>query len=352
MKNLIDKFLKPPPGTLNCYPVTKIYIFCPAGTATGGPEALHQLGAHLRMLGFNAFMHYYLTSDNHPMSLCVHENYKKYGVPQANELENQAEHLLILPETHLLPIFDENLKLIRKAIWWLSVVNYYITQKLREESVKDQRFFKFHRYFGGLGLAPFQWLKRRKDIVHISHSHFSKIHLLTKGVKPIGRISDYMNSAFFDLVNVEIPKENLIIYNPKKNDDFLDEIIRLTPELNWVPVKGMTPVQVAHVMNRAKLYIDFGYHPGKERMPREACIMRCCLIIGKSGSAAYYEDMPIPDNYRFEKNSSQIEAIIGRINQCLIHYDELIADFEPYRQALYREEEEFTNDIKKIFKKA
>ncbi len=40
-------------------------------------------------------------------------------------------------------------------------------------------------------------------------------------------------------------------------------------------------------MRKAKLYIDFGYHPGKERMPREACLLDCCLIIGKDGSAKY-----------------------------------------------------------------
>ena len=349
MKKLIDKFLKPRPGTLSCYPVTKIYIFCPAASATGGPEALHQLGAHLKMLGFNAFMYYYFTSDKQSASACVHENYKKYNVPQADTLENRAEHIMILPETHLSPVFDENLKFIRKVIWWLSVVNYYITQKNLAESVKDERFSKLRQYFGGLGLTPLRWLKKQKNIVHISHSYFSKAHLLSKNIKPIGRISDYMNSAFFDLVNDAASKQDMIIYNPQKNDEFLDEIMQLTPKLNWVPVKDMTPVQVAHVMNSAKLYIDFGYHPGKERMPREACIMRCCLIVGKSGSAAYQEDIPIPDKYRFEKSRDQIPVIIQRINECLTRYDELAIDFKPYREALYREEEEFTADIKKIF---
>ncbi|WP_143014277.1 polysaccharide deacetylase family protein [Mucilaginibacter pineti] len=329
-----------------CYSATKIYIFCPAGFATGGPEALHQLGARLKELGFNAFMHYYTTPDSVDV---VHENYKKYGVPVTDELENKAQHIMVLPETHLLPIFEDKYQFIRKAIWWLSVVNYYITQNDFADTIKDRPFFKLRAYFGDFRLATFRKLRRRNDVINISHSHFSKVHLLENRIKPVGAISDYMNHAFFDLVNESTVKEDLIIYNPIKNDEFLAEIMSLTPTLSWMPIQGMTPVQVAALMNRAKLYIDFGYHPGKERMPREACIMRCSMIVGKSGSAAYQEDMPIPDKYRFEKSRDQIPTIIERINECLNNYDRLIADFEPYRKALYREEEEFTNAIKRVF---
>jgi hypothetical protein len=333
---------------IKCHPFTKIYIYCPAGLATGGPEALHQLGAKLIELGFNAFMYYYWASDNEAV---VHENYKKYNVPLIDTIENRREHIMIFPETNLIPIFDTRFKAITKIVWWLSVDNYHITQKDLTDLVRHKRFFKLRRYFGSFGLASFKRLRKRKDIVHISHSYYSKVHLLENGIEPIGRISDYMNSAFFSLVDEKAVKENLIIYNPKKNDEFLEEIINLTPALNWVPIKDMTPAEVAGLMNRSKLYIDFGYHPGKERMPREACIMKCCMIIGKSGSAAHQEDMPIPEKYRFEKNRDQIQAIIQRINECLNSYDKLIADFEPYRQALYREEEEFVNDIKKVFVK-
>ncbi len=86
-------------------------------------------------------------------------------------------------------------------------------------------------------------------------------------------------------------------------------------------------------------------------MPREACIICCCMIIGKTGSAAYDEDMPIPEKYRFEKSKDQVSNIIERIVDCLTHYEELIDDFKPYRETLYREEEKFIEDIKKIFVK-
>ena len=77
--------------------------------------------------------------------------------------------------------------------------------------------------------------------------------------------------------------------------------------------------------------------------------MRCCMIIGKDGSAKYKEDMPIPDQYRFEKESSQIDAIVSKINDCLINYEERIADFVTYRNTLFREESDFVRDVKSVF---
>ena len=332
---------------INCQPGTKIYIFCPAGNATGGPEALHQLGYHLNKLGFNAFMFYYSTPDSNGI---VHESYKKYQVPYMAQIENKRQHVIIMPETYLFPIFKTKFNLIRKVIWWLSVVNYYKTQKAGINSDNAKRFLNLRRPLWANKKPSFDRLKQL-GVISIGHSYYSMVHLRENGIEPIGQISDYMNSTFFEFAKVKAEKENIIIYNPRKNDDFLEEIKSRTAKLTWVPLIDMTPQQVADWMNRAKLYVDFGYHPGKERMPRESCIMRCCMIIGKTGSAAYEEDMPIPEKYRYEKSKDQVPNIIERIMDCLTDYEELIDDFKPYRETLYHEEEKFIEDIKKIFVK-
>ncbi|HTD99404.1 MAG TPA: hypothetical protein VK668_08950 [Mucilaginibacter sp.] len=330
-----------------CKADCKIYIFCPSGYASGGPEALHQLGHQLNLQGFKAYMYYFLNPEGTDE---VHPNYKKYQVPYTSVLENKPEHLMILPETHLSPIFSKRLGRIRKAIWWLSVTNYQIVLKQLSAVESGKKFYKLKKALGTLRLPELDKLKQ-KNVMHIGHSHFSMVHLKENGIEPVGQISDYMNSAFFEYAKTEAKKEDVIIYNPTKNDEFLDEIMSQTSELNWKPLHGMTPQEVADWMNRAKIYIDFGYHPGKERMPREACIMRCCMIVGKTGSAAYAEDMPIPDKYRFEKSKVEIPGIIERIKDCLTNYAEAITDFEPYRKALYQEEEKFAEDIKKVFVK-
>jgi hypothetical protein len=339
MKEIIKK--------IECKPGSKIYIFCPAGYATGGPEALHQLGHHLRLLGFDAYMHYFKIQRTEDI---VHKTYMHYQVPAADKLENKPEHIMILAEAYLQPLFIKRYNAIRKVIWWLSVTNYYIFQKLYIDKINRRPLYRLRNAIKPYDIASIERIKQ-EGVLNIGHSHYSMVNLREKGIEPVGQISDYMNSAFFELAEHEELKEDIIIYNPRKNDEFLEGIIRLTPDLNWKPLANMTPTEVAGWMNRAKLYVDFGYHPGKERMPREACIMRCCMIIGKTGSAAFQPDMPIPEKYRFEKDNDQVPQIIERIRECLNHYDERVNDFKPYRKTLYQEEEEFVSDIQKLFVK-
>lgn len=114
-------------------------------------------------------------------------------------------------------------------------------------------------------------------------------------------------------------------------------------------MQNMTLKEVANCMRRAKVYIDFGYHPGKEKMPREACLLDCCMIVGKDGSAKYKEDMPILDEYHFEKEEKYIPEIIAKIYDCLEHYPLKIKDFSPYKELLLKEKETFKADVKKVF---
>lgn len=334
------------PKIIDIYDDTTIYICCPANSATGGPEALHQLGHHLNLLGFKAVMFYYGPQTG---SSPLNPVYQKYKVPYVTSVDDQANNILLMPESYLYPLFDENTKNIRKVIWWLSVTNY---QTVLQNHINDKQHVRFFKLKLSLGLFKIPTLKtlRQKKALNIRHSYYSQHFLEQNNLQVVGKISDYMNAAFFDSVDESAPKENVIIYNPVKNGKFLDQIIAQTPGLNWKPLIGMTPAEVAKWMNKSKLYVDFGYHPGKERMPREACIMRCCLIVGRDGSARFDEDMPIPDQYRFEKNTAHIPVIIEKIKDCLDNYSTAITDFADYRKVLYLEEETFISDIKHVFK--
>ncbi|QIL39727.1 hypothetical protein G7074_10885 [Pedobacter sp. HDW13] len=323
-----------------------IYIFCAPNFATGGPEALHQLAHQLIKMGMNAKMYYFPLVK--PKADPVHPFYKGYNVPYVTTLENSTSNFLILPETSPEIIFKKEFSKIKKIIWWLSVTNYYKMLAPVIRRTRRKPIYWIRKIYNPIEFATLTKIKEM-SIANIGHSYFSMDHLAKAGIKPIGQISDYMNHQFFMRVDNQITKEDIIIYNPVKNGEYLQKIIAKTPTLNWVALKGLTPEKVADRMNRAKLYVDFGYHPGKERMPREACIMRCCMIIGKEGSAAFDQDMPILEKYRFDKTDDNIDAIIETINTCLNNYDEEIKNFIPYREALYREEQEFEAAVKTVF---
>jgi hypothetical protein len=96
--------------------------------------------------------------------------------------------------------------------------------------------------------------------------------------------------------------------------------------------------------------MDFGGHPGRERMPREAAVNGCCVITNRRGSAKYYGDIPIPDKYKFEDDPENIPAIAARILNCFENYDDCVKDFYEYKEFVLNLETNFEKQIKDIFR--
>ncbi|MGB9756015.1 MAG: hypothetical protein ACPLXO_03930, partial [Desulfurella sp.] len=47
----------------------------------------------------------------------------------------------------------------------------------------------------------------------------------------------------------------------------------------------------------------------------------CLVIIGKRGSAAFFEDVPLPDEYKFENREENISKIIEKIEDCFENFE-------------------------------
>jgi hypothetical protein len=104
------------------------------------------------------------------------------------------------------------------------------------------------------------------------------------------------------------------------------------------------------VLETSKVYIDFGNHPGKDRIPREAAISGCCVITGKRGAARFYQDVPIPEEYKFDDNTESIPAIVRQIKTCIANYGNHFHDFDQYRTMIREEHHAFLINVKEIFK--
>lgn len=99
-----------------------------------------------------------------------------------------------------------------------------------------------------------------------------------------------------------------VVYNPAKGIHYTNEITRRAAgkTLQLVPIgKGpngqvrMTANEVSHLLCRAKVYIDFGPHPGMDRLPREAALAGCIVITNREGAAGYDVDVPLPTEFKF-----------------------------------------------------
>lgn len=318
----------------------RIFILCPANFATGGPMLLHQLGFHLLQRGYQVQMYYFnATADEHP----VHTNYASYQVPYVTTIEDSEDHFLIIPETEL--EYTYVYKKTQKAIWWLSVDNYLF--KLEAERKKP---FSFKRLLG-IKKSFAQVKLSNPQLIHWCQSYYALDFVKTKGILKASMLSDYIDQLFIDeVIDNKTIKQNWIAYNPKKGFEFTEQLIQSMPHLEWKPIINMTPAEVKQLLLNCKVYIDFGKHPGKDRIPREAALCGCCVVTNKEGSAKFDEDVPIAQAYKFDTQKPNWLIEVGAcINACLNTYQSKQSDFDSYREFILQEEKMFNWQLDAIF---
>jgi hypothetical protein len=354
---------------IEVYPETKVYIACPANIATGGPELLHQLCYHLREdMRINAIMYYY--GYNKKDKSLIHPEYEKYSNPyvlQVSREDDNKKNILIVPEVKngLLQLAKFNN--IRKCVWLLSVDFYYLSKLSKKDYFVKRLINKLSRKlikrpiinFNITSQVVIDHLMKKYDYLkdtllcsadfYLVQSYYAFQHF--KKLNPKYFLSDYLNRSFLESQIDIFKKENIVAYNPKKGYIFTLKIISSAKNIKFVPLENMTRNEVIETLQKAKVYIDFGNHPGKDRLPREAAILGCCIITGKRGSAQFFEDVPIPDEYKFEDREENIPKIVEKIKDCIENFYECYKDFEYYRQVIRNEPQKFIEDLKKIFVK-
>lgn len=363
-------------GQLRIDENTVIYVVAPAGVASGGPELLHQLSYHLRIdLGLKAYMYYYPPGMKNP----VHPEYAFYGNPFVTHIKDEVQNIIVVPEEpwgiKLLSSFTK----IQKVIWWLSV-NYAfsshtvkglrmtirrIVGRMYRGTVK--KYFYEAKVVGNKLLGDPEMITEKiicnsehalhilnclniwQANLHLCQSHYALNFLSSLGLYNIAYLSDYINPAFLSGAFDPSLKEDIVVFNPKKGLSFTKKILNVLQDVRFVAIDNMTRSEVVELLKKAKVYIDFGPHPGKDRLPREAAILGCCVVVGKRGSAANSLDVPIPDQYKFEVVDSNIPSIIDTIRRCLRGYEEAIRDFEDYRKYIRNEQHLFMEALRSIF---
>lgn len=304
----------------------KILVVCPANTVTGGPEALHQLVDHMNKLGLPAFITY-LPFDQEASTPAP---YQKYLAPIA-PYEDVAGNIIIFPEVY--PTLACKVKHAQAGLWWLSLENFL---ERRHVSVLHDKI----RYLKKVlkGQRPLRGAKTLKHLVHFSQTEHSTRYLRDCGIKPIPLI-DSINENFLTdkYLQSTAHKQNVVLYNPTKGKKVTAQLIADNPEWQFVPLHGLNREQLSEKLDTAKLYIDFGHHPGRDRMPREAAMHGCCLITGILGSAGNDIDLPIPRTYKLDSAAADFSQRFKALAEAIMldfssHY-QAFADYRHYLQS-------------------
>ncbi len=314
-------------------------MVCPAGVVTGGPEALHQLTAHMNTLGLPAYMCYLPFSE----STIAPAAYARYKTQSAT-YEDDPGNLIIFPEVY--PMLALKVKQAQAGLWWLSLENFLERRHvwgLQDKVRYLKRVIQGRRPWGGA--------KSLKQILHFSQTEHSSSYLRSCGIEPIPLIDsineDFLTNRFLDRID---HKQSTILYNPNKGLKVTERLIKAFPEWHFEPLKGLNCEQLSEKIYQAKLYIDFGHHPGRDRMPREAAMHGCCLITGKLGSARNTFDLPIPPQYKLDSNANGFVEQFGLLAADIIgDFPRHFAALEPYRKWLQDEPRIFKEQIADFF---
>jgi len=341
---------------------TKIYILCPAQACTGGPELLHQLADELKSQNYNASILYIgeYKGDNP-----IHSAYKKYDFDYTFKAKDEPQNILIVPE--IFTNYLKHFKMIQKVIWWLSIDNYYnyLFSKQMERYLQGRTgFSKIKGFFGYHRMLFKYWLKnespltlseiRKSTIENFAQSYYAIDFLKEYGITNVKYLSDFLNEEFIrNSLSMKVEKRDIVAYNPAKGAIFTEKLINRAKEkeypIQFVPIKDMTRQQVCELLSSAKIYIDFGEHPGKDRIPREAAISGCIVFTNLKGSAKFYSDVMIPDQYKIEDAEENLNLILERIMNTFENYEKIMPDFEAYKNYIASEQNNFVSQVKEIF---
>lgn len=324
------------------------YILCPANYVTGGTELLHQLCDSLNNIGLDCKIVYSIEGSRTPIP------FSKYNVKIASSITDHFKSVAIIPEIFLSKIQDyKHCKII---CWWLSVDNFFYSgNSTIFDSFKWNKNYALRLFIKRLTSKnnirrPISLKKiRQRRIYHLFQSEYAHQFLIKNKFDYRLPLSDYLNDEYLHPNTLNINKENIILYNPKKSLPIINTLIKKVNYYKWIPLENLSIKELINLYAKSKLYVDFGNHPGKDRIPREAVVNNCCLLTSKNGSANFYEDIPIPEYYKINLNKTPIKMIISKIEDIINNYDEKIIDFKFYLYDIKHEKSEFKVQVNKVF---
>ena len=311
----------------------RIFLLCPGNSVTGGPEALHQLALALNEFGQDARVVYYPFDGEFDTPL----PYQSYSPRIARYSEITSDDVVIVPETRTK--FIKPLPTSKVVVWWLSIDHYY-GYPLSTPSFLS-RFNHFFRIIKGRKLS----LGQMSTCLHISQSEYAVQHLLSKGLSSI-KVTDYLNQVHTSSHSEFAIKKPKVLFNPKKGYIHTSKLISACPDIEFIRIENMTASEVHSLLNESMIYIDFGNHPGMDRLPREAALAGCAVITGRQGAANFTQDVSIPDAFKINEFDDSFESNFREVAlNVLENFEQVTLEFDDYRKKIIHGKQLFEEEV-------
>ena len=241
-----------------------------------------------------AFLAAYHTRDTHVLHLhtIIHQTHLSHMQAM---MQVWTQYLDVIPR-------------VRQVLWWLSV---------------DNNGGSFHDFVGSAA----------RGVVHASNSQYGIDYLASRRVPGALLLPDFVDvplcgggaNASDPLAGgVGVGRGRVVAYNPSKGGAVTNRIIAALSASAGGQGVQMVPVQhvpsSAYILRYARVYIDFGHHPGQDRLPREAVQCGCTVITGTEGSASLYADVPLPAALKIRAPLQNLQDTVRRIQAAVDAY--------------------------------
>lgn len=321
----------------------KYYIFAPANTCSGGPEALHQLAYYMRKLGLKSHIVYYDNGFVESMPINRYKQYEPTIVSYAN-IEDVAKNVCIAPENA--PWCLNEIYKAKKIILWLGVG----ANEVHYPNIKQRVVYLRRRILGQTLVNARFILFNDGKCIHLCGSKYAYEYVSKKYPNSIVKyLVEPISKDFYNIGNkyIKQKRKDIVLYNPSKPSERMSQLLERA-KYEYVPLQGYTPVELADKYKESKLYIDLGMFDGPERIPKEAVYFGCNIIVANHNAAANDFDVAIPNDYKIDDNES-LEQIEARIAEMLKNYELHNPNFESFRKKVEGLEQTYLQQIKEIF---
>jgi hypothetical protein len=307
----------------------KYFIFTP-WAKTGGPEALHQVSHGINFCGEQSYIVYYDDRYNVIHQNEIYPEYREYDLKNANIKNIQEidvkENVFIFPEVFSIDIIN-SIKNAKIIFWRLSIFTH--NQHLDNPTFRNV-------YQGCQSNISYQILKDSNLF------DMNKIFML----------SDFTNQKYLKTEDeIKNQRKNIVLYSPRKGISHtlkIIEILKQNENIEFIPITNLTREQLSDIISVSKVYIDFGDHPGKDRIPRECAVGGCVVIVGTQNSGGNHIDVPIDQKfeYNIKDNSYDYHEIANFIEDAICKYSYFFDIQKNYRDIIRKEKQTFFDEIK------
>jgi hypothetical protein len=235
-------------------------------------------------------------------------------------------------------LFSLNFKIIKNSylrFYWNSFRSSYVIEFIKRGKVKIPRV----------------------DL-HIAQSNYARIFLESCGIDKnnIVLINEPIEEEFLNMARRMDLKEkcNVITWNSRKAYPIAFKLVNLLKrKFKVIDLYNVGKENMIKTLLISKIFIDIGFHPGRDRPVREAVALGNLALVNNHGGYYLREDCPVPAEFKIKCYSDYLfetdyEDIYKNIVLWINNYERYLKEFDEMRKIVLSEPQLFIKHVKTL----